>query len=105
MECWAGRRATFYVQRACTTHLDLTAGQFGCEVWVNHLTAKALLDSGSMVTMVHAKVIGRLGPVGKTLRVVCSHGDISEYPPGACDHFLWLYLSDTRSWGGKKSDT
>lgn len=61
----------------CATHLDLAAGQFEFEVWVNHLAAKAPLDSGSMVMLVRARGIGRHCPVGKTLRVVCILG---EYP-------------------------
>ena len=80
MECGTGRRSSFYVRSVCTTHLDLAAGRFECEVWVNHLPARALLDSGSMVTLVHARVLGRIGPVTKTLRVVCIHGDTKEYP-------------------------
>ena len=80
MDCGIGRRSSFYVQSVCATHLDLAAGRFECEVWVNHLSARALLDSGSMVTLVHARVLGRLGPVTKTLRVVCIHGDTKEYP-------------------------
>ena len=80
MECEVARRSSFYVQRACATHLDLASGRFECEVWVNHLPARALLDSGSMVTLVHARVLGRIGPVYKTLRVVCIHGDTKEYP-------------------------
>lgn len=47
---------------------------------MNHLPARALLDSGSMVTLVHPRVIGKIGPVRKTLRVVCIHGDTREYP-------------------------
>lgn len=47
MEFESGRRTTFYVQRACATHLNLAAGQFECEVKVNNLPAKALLDSGT----------------------------------------------------------
>ena len=80
MECGTGRRSSFYVRSVCTTHLDLAAGRFECEVWVNHLPARALLDSGSMVTLVHARILGRLRPVTKTLRVVCIHGDTKEYP-------------------------
>ena len=80
MDCGTARRSSFYVQRACATHLDLAFGQFECEVWVNHLPARALLDSSSMVTLLHARVLGRLGPVTKTLQVVCIHGDTKEYP-------------------------
>uniref|UniRef100_A0A8C5LN96 SCAN box domain-containing protein n=1 Tax=Leptobrachium leishanense TaxID=445787 RepID=A0A8C5LN96_9ANUR len=80
MECGSARRVSFYTLTTCTTHLDLEGGQFECTVWVNHRPAKALLDSGSMVTLVHARVVGRLGPVQRTLRVVCIHGDTREYP-------------------------
>uniref|UniRef100_A0A8C5PW96 Gypsy retrotransposon integrase-like protein 1 n=1 Tax=Leptobrachium leishanense TaxID=445787 RepID=A0A8C5PW96_9ANUR len=80
MECGSARRVSFYTLTTCSTHLDLEGGQFECTVWVNHRPAKALLDSGSMVTLVHARVVGRLGPVQRTLRVVCIHGDTREYP-------------------------
>lgn len=80
MECGVLRRGSFYAHKACTTHIDLGEEKFECEVQVNHLPARALLDSGSMVTLIHPRVIGKIGPVRKTLRVVCIHGDTREYP-------------------------
>ena len=80
MECGVLRRGSFCAHKVCTTHLDLDEEKFECEVQVNHLPARALLDSGSMVTLVHPRVIGKIGPVRKTLRVVCIHGDTREYP-------------------------
>lgn len=80
MECDLGRRVSLFSQLACAAQPHLTAGQFKGEIWVNHLPAEALLDSGSIVKMVHARVIRRLGPVSKTLRVICIHGETREYP-------------------------
>lgn len=72
---------------------------------MNHLPAKAQLDSGSMVMLVHARVIGRLGLVGKTLQVVCIHGDKREYPLVPVIVAYGGTSETQKVWGGKKSDT
>lgn len=47
---------------------------------VDQLHARALLDSGSMVTLDHTGVFGRVGSIKKMLRVVCILGGTKENP-------------------------
>lgn len=81
----ADRRAS-YVQRACATHLYLVAVQFEREVWVNHHRGKALLDC--MVMLVHVRVIGRLGTVGKDSTGSMYSWRHQGVPSGFSDHCL-----------------
>lgn len=80
MDCGAVHGVSYYSQSTCIAHLDLTEGRFECDVWVNHSPARALLDSGSMVTLVHPRVMEKVSPTRRTLTVVCIHGDTRKYP-------------------------
>lgn len=80
MECGALRRMSFYAQNICAANLDLTEGLFECDLWVNQLHVRAMLDSGSMVTLVGSGVAGEVSPVARALSLVCIHGDTREYP-------------------------
>lgn len=64
---------SFYDQSVCAEHLDLTEGQFKCDLWVNQIYARVLLDSESMVTCLGTRVAAR------TLGVVCIHRDPREF--------------------------
>lgn len=63
MEYGVIQRMSFYTERVYTTHLDLTEGCFECDVWVNHLHARALLQSRTMVILIHMGVAVEVGPI------------------------------------------
>lgn len=52
MECESVQRMSYYAQRVCAVHLNQTKGQYECDIWVNQLHARVLLDTRSMVTVV-----------------------------------------------------
>lgn len=56
-------------------------GWYYCDVWVNYYHDRILLDSGSMVTLVHPRVMERVGPIPRSLKVVCIHGETNENAP------------------------
>ncbi|XP_068097047.1 uncharacterized protein [Hyperolius riggenbachi] len=78
MQCDVLRRVSYFAHDVCLAGCQ---ENFVCTISVNQVPTKALLDSGSMVTMVHAdliktKIISGLKP----LKVVCIHGDTKTYP-------------------------
>lgn len=69
---------SFHAQKVCAAHLDLTRGRFECDLWVNQLYVRVLLDSESMVTLVDTRVAGEVGSSSKNPRVVCIQRDTKD---------------------------
>lgn len=60
---WVMQRMSFYTEKVYTTHLDLIEVCFKCDVWMNHLHARALLHSSSMVILIHMGMATKVGPI------------------------------------------
>lgn len=54
---------SFYAQRVFAAHMDLTEGRIEYDFWVNQLHARALLVSGSIVTLEGTRVAGEVDPI------------------------------------------
>ncbi|XP_068121096.1 uncharacterized protein [Hyperolius riggenbachi] len=75
MECEAARRLSFFAHPACLTsavaHMAL--------VKVGGRSVQALLDSGSLVTLVHSDLVAPDQMKKQCIGVLCIHGDAKSY--------------------------
>lgn len=77
MDCDMGYRQSMYAYAACTA---TSLSPHECVVQVNGQEVVALLDSGSVVTLLRAERLrGRFLP-GESIGVACIHGDVKKYP-------------------------
>ncbi|XP_040276366.1 uncharacterized protein LOC120991641 [Bufo bufo] len=81
MDCGFARRSSFFGQPVyVAASLLSTDTPPLCAISINGHPVKALLDSGSLVTLVHESLVASRGPGKQTIRIVCIHGDQREYP-------------------------
>ncbi|KAG8537405.1 hypothetical protein GDO81_024573 [Engystomops pustulosus] len=72
MDCYVGRRSSFFAQPACSAIPAKGEGPQMCTLMVNGTFVSGLLDSGSLVTLISATLPHIMAP-GKTLGVTCIH--------------------------------
>uniref|UniRef100_A0A8C5LSP2 CCHC-type domain-containing protein n=1 Tax=Leptobrachium leishanense TaxID=445787 RepID=A0A8C5LSP2_9ANUR len=72
------RRQSLFSTVSCTA--VPVKGKHMCAITVNDKHVTALLDTGSLVTLIKAELIGSVNFRAKKVAVVCVHGDTREYP-------------------------
>uniref|UniRef100_A0A8C5LTZ1 Gypsy retrotransposon integrase-like protein 1 n=1 Tax=Leptobrachium leishanense TaxID=445787 RepID=A0A8C5LTZ1_9ANUR len=72
------RRQSLFSTVSCTA--VPVKGKHMCAITVNDKHVTALLDSGSLVTLIKAELIDSVNFRAKKVAVVCVHGDTREYP-------------------------
>lgn len=80
MECDTARRSSLYARSVFSAETVSETGQQICHVKVDGYPGNALLDSGSLVTLIHASLVDPGTLTGRYIGVLCIHGDTKEYP-------------------------
>ena len=76
-----GYRHSLYARKLCATGFSETIDNSHlCQVEVGDTLAVALLDSGSLVSLVRAALVRPTEYTGRKVGVVCIHGDLKDYP-------------------------
>ncbi|XP_063772692.1 uncharacterized protein LOC134909590 [Pseudophryne corroboree] len=82
MQCDAAfecRRMSFFARLACTVVPSPELGKQMCDVFLEGNRVEALLDSGSLVTLVKAGLVNPLKVQQIPIGVTCIHGDTQHY--------------------------
>uniref|UniRef100_A0A803JMY6 Gypsy retrotransposon integrase-like protein 1 n=1 Tax=Xenopus tropicalis TaxID=8364 RepID=A0A803JMY6_XENTR len=80
MDCSWGRRKSLYAHPACLASQQEETGKQFCLVGIKGQQVSALLDSGSLVTLVRASLLDITDSLNSRVGVMCIHGDTKEYP-------------------------
>ncbi|KAG8538400.1 hypothetical protein GDO81_022717, partial [Engystomops pustulosus] len=80
MDCSSARRVSLYAAPVYTATSPDSADELHlCRVTVAGHPALALLDSGSRVTLINGSLIDPKTVTGRTIGVLCIHGDVKDY--------------------------
>uniref|UniRef100_A0A803KFP0 Gypsy retrotransposon integrase-like protein 1 n=1 Tax=Xenopus tropicalis TaxID=8364 RepID=A0A803KFP0_XENTR len=80
MDCSWGRRKSLYAHPACLASQQEETGKQFCLVGIKGQQVSALLDSGSLVTLVCASLVDTTDSLNSRVGVMCIHRDTKEYP-------------------------
>ena len=80
MDCDSGRRRSMFAGPAYSALPTPDTERQTCSLVIEGHSVQALLDSGSLVTLVHGSLVDTRKLQKRQMGVICIHGDIKEYP-------------------------